>query len=325
MSGDYIRQGCSVIKLHPALDCADSGVADVEKINSWAFYDFGKTIEALRSLTGNVSTKTAFWPIVQAKNALEQLLLGRPVPLGLSTAKARALLDRVSQLYDERFNLKDAKGESTFHFPDDNDPAIPEWRFEWIRSGVVEFETVFAEEMRETATYFVPRKGIYFTPALVDAADETFPTALLPVIPQKARDDWRAAGRCLAFNLLSASGFHVARAVEACLEAYYGLFSGKTGQTLHSWYDYIKALKEIAEKNPMPCPSEKVLAELDQMREDYRNPIVHPRVVLSEGDARMLFANGESLIIAMAQEMVEAAKGVQLTLVAGNSGGAASA
>lgn len=51
------------------------------------------------------------------------------------------------------------------------------------------------------------------------------------------------------------------------------------------------------------------------MREDYRNPIVHPRVVLTESDARMLFANGESLIIAMAQELAEAAKGVQTALV----------
>jgi hypothetical protein len=119
---------------------------------------------------------------------------------------------------------------------------------------------------------------------------------------------------CLAFNLLSASGFHVARAVEACLESYYQLFSGKPGETLNGWKDYIIALQKIAAKTPTPCPSKKTLAELDQMREDYRNPIVHPRVVLSEGDARMLFANGESLIIAMAQELAQAAGGVQTSL-----------
>jgi hypothetical protein len=176
--------------------------------------------------------------------------------------------------------------------------------------------------MRETATYFVPRRGIYWTPALVDSADETFPNDLLPFIPQKARDDWKSAGRCLAFSLLSASGFHVARAVEACLESYYGLFSGKPGATLHGWHEYITCLQKIAETKPTPCPLAKTLIELDQMREDYRNPIVHPRVVLSEGDARMLFANGESLIIAMAQELAEASKGVQpaLVLIGGKDG-----
>jgi hypothetical protein len=144
---------------------------------------------------------------------------------------------------------------------------------------------------------------------------KTFPKDLQLFIPQKAKDDWKSAGRCLAFSLLSASGFHVARAVEACLESYYGHFSGKPGATLHGWKDYINALQKIADGNPTPCPLAKTLVELDQMREDYRNPIVHPRVVLSESDARMLFANGESLIIAMAQELAEASKGIQPTLV----------
>jgi hypothetical protein len=65
-----------------------------------------------------------------------------------------------------------------------------------------------------------------------------------------------------------------------------------------------------------PAPTEKTLAEIRQMKDDYRNPVVHPRVVLTEADARMLYANGESLIIAMAQELqAAAATGVQLTLV----------
>lgn len=224
-------------------------------------------------------------------------------------------------LWNERFQTRDAEGKPTLRFPDEKDVPIKEWELAWIRSAIGEFETIFAEEMRETATYFVPRRGIYHTPALVDAADNTFPADLQPHIPQKAKDDWKAAGRCLAFNLLSASGFHVARAVEACLEVYYQLFSGKAGETLNGWKDYIIALEKIAAKNPIPCPSKKTLTELDQMREDYRNPIVHPRVVLTESDARMLFANGESLIIAMAQEIAEAAKGMQpaLTLVGGSN------
>jgi len=222
---------------------------------------------------------------------------------------------------ERHFSTKDPEGKISPRFPEETDPPIKSWEWTLIGTAITEFETVFAEEMRETATYFVPRRGIFYTPALVDTADQTFPADMLPFIPDKAKDDWRSAGRCLAFNLLSASGFHVARAVEACLESYYGLFSGKPGQTLHSWYDYIKALREIAEGKPKPCPSDKTLTELDQMREDYRNPIVHPRVVLTESDARMLFANGESLIIAMAQEMAAAVSGVQpaLGLIGGST------
>jgi hypothetical protein len=252
---------------------------------------------------------------------MQKLIKGDPIPLGVSLGKAQELLDRIDSLMDSRFRTKNEKGETVFRFPEDSDAPLNSWQVDWIKTSISEFETVFAEEMRETATYFVPRRGIYHTPALVDAADATFPVHLQPFIPKKAKDDWRAAGRCLAFNLLSASGFHVARAVEACLEAYYQLFSGKPGETLHGWKSYIDALGKIADGSPTPCPLRKTLVELDQMREDYRNPIVHPRVVLSEGDARMLFANGESLIIAMAQELSEAAKGGQpnLALVGGSA------
>ena len=83
------------------------------------------------------------------------------------------------------------------------------------------FEIIFNAEMREATTYFVPRLGVFFTPALVDTADQSFPDEFYAFIPEKTRNDWKAAGRCLAFNLLSASGFHVARAVEGTIESYY--------------------------------------------------------------------------------------------------------
>jgi HEPN domain len=293
--------------------------AELERINPFSFYNFGKELHLLEEVS-DTSTRKVFYPLWQAQGSMQRLLGGDPLPLGISSGKARELKDRIDNLMAQRFSTKNEKDETILQFPEDADEPISGWAHDWIKTGIKDFETVFAEEMRETATYFVPRRGIYHTPALVDAADATFPAALQSVIPQKAKDDWRAAGRCLAFNLLSASGFHVARAVEACLEAYYQLFSGKPGETLHGWKAYIDALEKIAQGHPTPCPLKKTLIELDQMREDYRNPIVHPRVVLTEGDARMLFANGESVIIAMAQELAEVAKGVQpsLALVGGS-------
>jgi hypothetical protein len=179
------------------------------------------------------------------------------------------------------------------------------------------FETLLSTEMGEATTYFVPPRGIYSTAALIDFADKSFPGEIASYVPEKAKTDWRAAGRCLAFNLFSSSGFHVARAVEAAMESYYQLFSGKPGKTLRSWDDYHKELQKIKQGNPTPSPEEKTLVEFDQMRQDFRNPIVHPRVTLEEADARILFNNGESLIIAMAGEIKRAQTtqgGVQPTL-----------
>lgn len=295
----------------------DQPEADVERINSFSFYDIGKDFKAFEALPESIHPQQLFWPLSAARSAIRSLLDGKPIPLGICRGKAAAFQEAMNTLFNEQYMTgKDAAGNPEFKFPDESAAPVQGWQLNWIKRALADFETVFAEEMKETATYFVPRRGIYWTPALVDTADESFPESIRGYIPQKTRDDWKAAGRCLAFNLLSAAGFHTARAVEGTLEAYYQLFSGKPGKTLRNWNDYIETLRKIASKGPTPSPQEKTLAELDQMRQDYRNPIMHPRVVLTEPDARMLFANGESLIIAMAQEILAAREqgGVQLAL-----------
>lgn len=85
------------------------------------------------------------------------------------------------------------------------------------------------------------------------------------------------------------------------MESYYGVFCGTSAKALLNWGDYLKDL----EKAKNPTPEGKTLSEFRQMKDDYRNPLMHPRVVLTESDARMSFNNGESLIIAMAQEIAQ--------------------
>jgi hypothetical protein len=288
----------------------------VERINSFSFYDLGKTLKAIEALPDGAPAIEAFFALDQARMAMTSLLNGEPIPLGISRDKAKAFQDAIGILFSNRFMVKNDNGESVLQWPEPTSPPVSQWELYWVKHTLTQFEAIFGEEMKETATYFVPRRGIFWTPALVDTADEAFPVSLRGFIPQKTKDDWKAAGRCLAFNLLSASGFHTARAVEGTLEAYFQLFSGEAGKTLRNWNDYIEALERISAAKPDPCPDKKTLAELDQMRLDYRNPIMHPRIVLTEPDARMLFANGESLITAMAQEIavVRSQGGVQLAL-----------
>ncbi|WP_395443549.1 hypothetical protein [Caulobacter sp. UC70_42] len=281
----------------PLTDESAAGEVRVDRINQFAFLDLGKKLQALSSAPDATVLSDRVFAVLNAKSAMSDLLSGKPVPLGVSRAKAEALGSALEKLIAGHL-AKEGGGIKW-------DADIPDWRWHTVTVAVTAFETVFSEEMREADTYRVPTRGIYSTSKLIDAADETFPEDLRPIIPEKTRLDWCAAGRCLAFNLLSASGFHVARAVEGTVESYYQLATGKQ-KTLNSWNDYIKALEPLVTA-PSPDgklqPSAKVIGELKQMKDDYRNPIVHPRVVLSEPDARMLFANGESVIIAMAQEI----------------------
>jgi hypothetical protein len=275
-----------------------TGGRDVEKVNSYSFYEMAREFRQLHALPDNVTASNALFPIINARARILTLLNeGKPIPLGVCRPNALALYNAVNELFDS-FSVDDGEGGKKFDWPKEDTP-FPSWRLNVYRNALDTFETVFSAEMGETATYFVPRRGIFNTAALVDNADEAFPQEIRGCVPQKSRDDWRAAGRCLAFNLLSASGFHVARAVEGTIESYYQTFTGKSG-TLKGWHDYIEALEKASGPS---LPTAKTISEIKQMKDDYRNPLMHPRVVLSEPEARILFDNGESLIMAMAGEI----------------------
>lgn len=224
--------------------------------------------------------------------------------IGVSRPAAVAMKDAIDRLYNEFYFTKKDDNAPEFRIPSADAQPIPSWSWSSIKSCLTTFEAVFNAELSEATAYFVPSKGIYSTAALVDKADQCFPSDIASEIPEKARADWRSAGRCLAFNLLTASGFHVARAVEATMEAYYMFHSGKT-ETLIGWEAYCRALEALPRNATDPAPSERTINEFRQMKDDFRNPIMHPRVSLNEGDAKILFNNGESLIILMASEIKE--------------------
>jgi hypothetical protein len=283
----------------------------VERINQYDLYTLGQQLKALSNLEKDeqpIPADDAFSALFSARTALKSLLLGKPTPLGVSRTTAIQLLEHVDAIWDRDFHTDGEDGKRKFKFPDIG-VTVDYWHWHWMCQALGRFETVFQEDMREAAAYVVPRRGIYSIPALVDNADMTFPPEVAGFIPDKAKIDFRAAGRCLAFNLLTASGYHVGRAVEGMVESYYQFFCEKAPtETLRGWKDYVDALEKVrvAKTFPEDQLSEKTLKEFDQMREDYRNPLAHPRVVLNESEARVLFSNGESLIICMAIELRKA-------------------
>lgn len=188
--------------------------ADVERINQFDFFQLGSAIKRLVAYPSEelraVQVGSDLWT---AQGLMENLLDGKPIPIVISRAAARDVKSAIDHIDNTHFYEKTESGERKFKWPSP-DQKIPEWSWNWLRGNLEKFETVFAAEMAEATSYYVPRRGIFFTPSLVEAADESFPKEMLSFIPDKTKVDWKAAGRCLAFNLLTASGFHVARAVE---------------------------------------------------------------------------------------------------------------
>jgi hypothetical protein len=285
----------------------------MQRINQFWFYDLGTALTQLKGYTQDTHVHVVLVYLLEADRILTSLLGGQPMPLGVSRTSAQQLKEYIANIIDSKCRVPGPNGELQFKWPDATEQPIYGYSLKYLGSQIETFETVFREEMREAATYFVPMRGIYSTANLVDATDKSFPEDLLSHIPEKARIEWRSAGRCLAFSLLSASGFHVARAVESTLEVYFHFFDTAASKTHRTWNDYIKALEAVKQGHD-PMPQARTIAELRQMKDDFRNPLMHPRVVLSEGDARILFNNGETLIIAMAQEISKIAASAQSSL-----------
>jgi hypothetical protein len=217
----------------------------VERVNHYPLYELGKTLRNIGEFSSaNVRAAAVLFPLHSAMRAVDTLLEGVPFPLGVSRGAAIDLRDSIKRVWEDHFVETNENGQSIIKFPDESS-EMKSWTWSFVIEALGTFETVFRAEMAEMTTYFVPKRGIHTVAALAETADDSFPVELLQFIPDKTKADWRAAGHCMAFNLLEACGFHVARAVEGTMEAYYQLFSGNPGKTLRSWDDYYKELEKI--------------------------------------------------------------------------------
>jgi hypothetical protein len=175
------------------------------------------------------------------------------------------------------------------------------WEYGNIKEKITAFRTVFLAECRDIEVYSVSQISIYKTSHLVSAASTRIASELRPRVPPEALAEFDEAGKCLAFDLPTACGFHALRGLELMMGRYLRTFDTKANPK--SWFDYIKAfetLKGAAEGNK---PSAKVVAMIDRMRELDRNPLMHPRDKLDTAAADMLFNLATVTVSEMARDL----------------------
>ena len=264
----------------------------MRRINNTDLFQLGNLTRPLRGLK-NPRLRDAIFDCFVARNQLAEFLQARPEMIYCR----QAAIDLIAAL-----TAVTARADSA---PNDPEKVKAYWEAEvpahevyGITYGVQVFDNNLAAELRLLDTYLVSQKGIYSTRLLVEEAERQFPPELLPLLTDKAKEDFRQAGRCLAFELPTACGFHSLRAVEAVMRSYYEKLTGKElEERLPTWDAYIKKLKEAN-------GDERVILLLDQVREKHRNPVMHPEETLSVNQAMALFGLSQSAIIAMLENMV---------------------
>jgi hypothetical protein len=125
---------------------------------------------------------------------------------------------------------------------------------------------------------------------LIIGASDGCPAKTKAKLSKEALDEIDESGKCLAFDRGTASAFHILRSLEIVTKDYIA----KTGvpmppQNGCNWGEYIKVLRDNNKPN-------EISDLLQIIKDNYRNPIMHPEDSVSMDEALGLFNLCQSAI-----------------------------
>jgi hypothetical protein len=142
---------------------------------------------------------------------------------------------------------------------------------------------------------------------LIEAPQEALPSDLWQWIQAHsdvAVSDFEEAAKCLAFGLSTAVGFHLMRFTEALLFPYYDKLppiegsppSLRSKPSDRNWGNYIDRLKKRKAK-------ESIIGLLFHLKNDYRNPLMHPDDTLTSTEANLLLGTVQGIAYALYDDL----------------------
>lgn len=104
--------------------------------------------------------------------------------------------------------------------------VVKEATIRQLKIELERFEEAFARDCKQLDAFTVTPKGDRHTRILLTKPEKKFPENIVKVMPQKTVDDLREAAKCLVFDLPTSCAFHVCRATEGLMRAYYKHLTG---------------------------------------------------------------------------------------------------
>jgi hypothetical protein len=246
-------------------------------------YGLASALRPLESIAYDTPLKDSLYVLLNAESALNAFLTKSvySATLKASAVPGMSLLQAIKKLTIEP----------------DKDRTLDLYDIYSLTNALREFETVLTHEMNVVNAYLVTKKRGYDTSDLISQAEVIFPQELASKVPE-AIPDIREAGKCIAFELGTAAGFHIMRATELVLRRYYDcVTNGAPRPQTGNIGDY---LRELDNRNVGEL---KARGTLRQIKDLHRNELIHPEISLSLDDALALLGIAQSAIIAMLREV----------------------
>lgn len=134
---------------------------------------------------------------------------------------------------------------------------------------VGKLEYVVANEAR-TKEVYVLTQDRFNLENLINTPEKMFSKDIFSRLPDLAAFDLSEGFKCLAFGRSTAAAFHILRATEATLKAYYFLKVRRNREKTPMWGNMIRGLRNKRGHDS------GLLDRLDFIRTKYRNPTTHP-------------------------------------------------
>lgn len=267
----------------------------MRRINLYDFVELGKAIQYILSLQDESRPMDGYIAADKLKKSLELLKLEQIVDYNIMSHNVNELDSNLKKLID-RFQNKDDQGRNY---------AEIGWSARYYATSSANvFENVLAAQCRAAATYSVSKIGIYSTNDLIENAASRFSDHVQSIIEKDALSQLQEAAQCLSFQLHTACGFHMMRAVEYVLLIYMKKMCGRKFSSLNTnWGSYINELEKITKGNARKKPAVETIDLLRQLKNNHRNPVMHAEFVLNPNEAQDIFELGSVVISHLAQKI----------------------
>jgi hypothetical protein len=261
----------------------DINGSDMKKINLVDWYNLGRGMGHLKLISAGDLSRDNYNLLFQAMLRLKSVCSETSpliVPFEVCRTSAKSLFDLLLTIQNKIVFKKGWK--------------ISEDDVSEITAALTRFENVFADEIPTLATYFVSQKRIYSTRDLIEKAENVFSEGVRKKLSEQCLLDIHEAGKCIAFDLATAGGFHAVRALETVALDY--VTKRHLNPNQKDLGEYIRVLR-------VDGADKKALDNVDQLRGLRRNPLVHPKGNLEIDEAISVFQLCTSGITELVSDM----------------------
>ncbi len=233
----------------------------MQRTDGQYLYTLGHSIHAMAAIKNGATYGSVLGVMWTAQTSLEQFLNASIYQIRYCLPNGHTLLLWVKHITNKAFASSDLANDQI----EDVDLAA-------LKNALSTFEINLASEFAQMDSYLVAKKGGYDTRDLIDNGGALFQPTLAVKIPGAIRDI-KQATRCIAFELPTAAGFHLHRANESVLHAYFDAVRGtvdhpKDGNRNMGNYISLMETKGLGD--------ERVRAALKDIKNLHRNPLIHP-------------------------------------------------